>query len=283
MKEENPKAGLSAVEETLFLPLWARAKDAEMANPILGDTFARDIVAGIDYDFTKMEREQTESHMIIWPTRALNFDNIIRKFLDLYNDAAVVNLGAGLDTTFQRIDNKRVLWINIELPDVAALRQNLIPDSERETTIAKSIFDFTWINDIAQKMKDRFIMFMAAGVLCYFEGSEVEALFRKLADGYPGAHFIFDAFSRFSMWATNLTIMSKKGIDSSARLKWHLNKASSLRKWVSSIRMIDEHSMILNIKPGRDWDKKVIRDLKIAKALRMNRLYRMVHVQFTEI
>ena len=86
----------------------------------------------------------------------------------------VVNIGAGLDTTFQRVGQGTVLWINIDLPDVAAMRQKLIrhqliPDSEREMTIAKSVFDFTWIDDISRWTKDRSIMFMAAGVLMYFE------------------------------------------------------------------------------------------------------------------
>lgn len=76
--------------------------------------------------------------------------------------------------------------------------------------------------------------------------------------------------------------MSKKGIGSKARLKWHLGKASLLKKWDSAIRVIEEYSMISAIEPDEDWDKKVVRDLKIAKALRMNRLYRMVHVQFNE-
>ena len=38
------KIDLGAVEETLVLPLWARAKDAEKRDPIVNDTFARDIV-----------------------------------------------------------------------------------------------------------------------------------------------------------------------------------------------------------------------------------------------
>jgi O-methyltransferase involved in polyketide biosynthesis len=282
MKEKNHEIDLSSVEETLFLPLWARAKDAEKENPILGDSYARNIVAGIDYDFSKIETEQTENHKIIWPIRALNFDTIIRKFLEQFSEAIVINLGAGLDTSFQRLDNGKVQWFNIELPDVAALRQKLIPDSERETTIGNSIFDFTWKDDISRQTKGRSVMFMAAGVLCYFEDSEVKALFHKLADFFPGAHFIFDAFSRFSIWATNLTIMSKKGIDSSARLKWHLNKASRLKKWINTIQVLEEYSMLSAIEPDEDWDKKVVRDLKIAKALRMNRFYRIVHVQFSE-
>jgi len=40
--------------------------------------------------------------------------------------AVVVNIGAGLDSTFQRVDPGTVRWINIDLPDVVAMRQKLI-------------------------------------------------------------------------------------------------------------------------------------------------------------
>lgn len=189
----------------------------------------------------------------------------------------VINIGAGLDTTFKRVDNGSVLWINIELPDVAALRQELITDSEREKTIAKSLFDFTWMDDVAPQINGRSMLFMAAGVLCYFEPDEVETLFRKLADAYPSAHVLFDAMSRFTVWFSNRAIIKKSGMDSSARLKWHLKRASSLRRWVDTIKIIEEYPMFSRVPIKEDWSKKLVRDIKIAGRLR---LYNMVHVQF---
>jgi len=200
MKNRDIKIDLGAVQETLILPLWARAKEMEKQNPIVYDTYASDIVARIDYDFSRIEAGKVAEHQIVWAIRAYNFDNIVKKFLAQYSNAMVINTGAGLDTTFQRVDDGKVLWINIDLPDVAALRQKLIPDSEREMTIAKSVFDFTWMDDISQQTKGRSIMFMAAGVLCYFQAQQVEILFRKIAEAFPSAHFIFDAMSWFTAW-----------------------------------------------------------------------------------
>ena len=123
MNNRNIKVELGAVQETLILPLWARAKDAEKKEPILGDTYARNIVSRIDYDFSKIETKQTANHQLVWPIRAYNFDSCVREFLAHNKSALVINIGAGLDTTFQRVDNGKILWINIDLPDVAALRQ----------------------------------------------------------------------------------------------------------------------------------------------------------------
>lgn len=276
MNEQDLKIELGAVEETLVIPLWARAKDAETNDPILNDTYARDIVAKIDYDFEKIESTQTASHQLVWPVRAYNFDNSIREFLKHNSNAEVVNIGAGLDTTFKRIDNGSVLWINIDLPDVVLLRQKLIPDSERERTIAKSVFDFTWMDDINLLIKGRSTMFMAAGVLCYFEAREVKSLFCKLSDAYPKAHVIFDAMSRLTVWGANRDIMKKSGMDASVRLKWHLKRASRLKKWVDTIEVVEEYPMFSKLPRKADWNKKLVRGMRIADLLR---LYNMVHVQ----
>ena len=150
-----------------MLPLWARARETEKNNPIVCDTYAKKIVETIDYDFSQIEEGHMADHQGVWAIRAYNFDNIIETFLANNSRAVVVNIGAGLDTTFQRVDEGTVLWINIDLPDVVALRQKLIPDSEREMTIAKSIFDFTWIDDISRWTKGRSILFMAAGVYMF--------------------------------------------------------------------------------------------------------------------
>lgn len=276
LKDRDIKIDLGAVQTTLLLPLWARAKEAEKKNPIICDSYARDLVARIDYDFSGIEAGLTEEHQLVWPIRAYNFDNIVQTFLAQNSNAVVVNMGAGLDTTFQRVDNGSVLWINIDLPDVAALRQRLVPDSEREITIAKSLFDFTWIDDIAPQKKDRSILFMAAGVFCYFTASQVETLFRKLAGAYPSAHVVFDAMSRLTVWGANREIIKKTGMDSKALMKWHLKKASRLGKWVDTIKVVEEYPMFSKVQTRDDWSKKVVRGIRISDFLRM---YNMVHVQ----
>jgi len=276
MKNRNIKIDLGAVQETLLLPLWARAKEMEKKNPIIYDSYAKDIIAKIDYDFSKIEEGKVADHQIVWTIRAYNFDNIVKTFLAHNNSALVVNIGAGLDTTFQRIDDGKVLWINIDLPDVVALRQKLIPDSEREMTIAKSVFNFTWMDDITQQKTGRSLLFMAAGVLCYFGVQQVEILFHKLAKAYPSAHFIFDAMSWFTAWGTNREIMKDSGMDSSALIRWHLKRASHLRKWVATIKVIEEYPMLSRLPAKNDLSKKMIWGLKI---IGLFRLYNMVHVQ----
>lgn len=280
MTDKKLRIELSGVQETLILPLWARARETEKEEPLVKDFYAKDILSRIDYDFSKIEKGQTANHQLIWPIRAYNFDICLRRFLNDIENVIVVNIGAGLDTTFRRIDNGSLLWINLDLPDVADIRQQLIPDSEREKTIAKSVFDFTWIDDVAKIRQDRPLLLMAAGILCYFTEDENRSLFCKLAEVYPMSHFIFDAMSRFAVKSTNWAIMKKSGMDAIARLKWHLNHAARLNKWIDTLKVIEEYSMFAGIHPGKDWDKKTILDYRIMMFLRMQNMYKMIHVQF---
>ena len=279
MNNQDIKIDLGTVQETLMIPLWARARETEKNNPVVYDTYAKNIIERIDYDFSQIEAGHMADHQGVWAIRAYNFDNIIEVFLANNSRAVVVNIGAGLDTTFQRVDEGTVLWINIDLPDVVALRQKLIPDSEREMTIAKSIFDFTWIDDISRWTKGRSILYMAAGVLCYFEAQEVEILFRKLAETYPASHVIFDSMSWLPAWGSNREIkkiMKNRRMDSSSLIKWHLKRASGLRKWVDTIKIVEEYPMLSKVPVRNDFSKKEIWQIKIVSLFRF---YNMIHVQ----
>jgi O-methyltransferase involved in polyketide biosynthesis len=249
-----------------MLPLWARAREAEKDNPVVSDPFAKKIMERIDYDFSQIEESHMADNQGVWAIRAYNFDNIVKAFLANNSGAVVVNFGAGLETTFQRVDEGTVRWINMDLPDVVALRRKLIPDSEREMTIAKSIFDFTWIDDISRWTKGRSILFMAAGVLCYFEAREMEILFRKLAETYPSSHVIFDSMSWLPAWGSNREIkksMKNSEMDASTLIKWHLKKASGLRKWVDTIKIVEEYPMLSKVPARNDFNRKELWQIKI--------------------
>ena len=57
MEKGKIKINLGPIQETLLLPLWARAKETEKEKPIIKDIYARDIINRIDYDFSKIESE----------------------------------------------------------------------------------------------------------------------------------------------------------------------------------------------------------------------------------
>ena len=82
--------------------------------------------------------------------------------------------------------------------------------------------------------------------------------------------------SRLTVWGANREIIKKTGMDSKALMKWHLKRASRLRKWVDTIKVVEEYPMFSKVPTRNDWSKKVVRGIRISDFLR---LYNMVHVQ----
>jgi O-methyltransferase involved in polyketide biosynthesis len=100
--------------------------DAATEQPILGDRFAADAVSRIDYDFAALKLSRGGE--ITLPMRALHFEQWTRVFLAAQPESTVLHLGCGLDARVFRVDpGPRVRWIDVDLPDVIALRGRLYP------------------------------------------------------------------------------------------------------------------------------------------------------------
>ena len=81
----------------------------------------------------------------------------------------MVNIGAGLDAMFYRIDNGLIHWYGLDLPVVIEMRKQLFPEPNRVKCIAKSLLDQSWFEDITYTEDGVFMI--ADGVLQSFEES----------------------------------------------------------------------------------------------------------------
>src|SRR4051794_1921336 len=130
-------SSLGEIQETLLITLWARAAESRQSRPILEDPRAVEIVDEIDYDFDRFGRET----VITQPTacvRATVFDRWVRQFMSEHPDGVIVEIGAGLDTRFERLDNGRVRWFDLDMPDSMAVRKRFFHETERRTFITGS-------------------------------------------------------------------------------------------------------------------------------------------------
>jgi O-methyltransferase involved in polyketide biosynthesis len=73
--------------------------------------------------------------------RVREFDRCALAFLGEHPAGVVVDIGCGLDTRFERLDNGQLEWVGLDLPDVIALRKQLLPEMPRTRLIACSALD----------------------------------------------------------------------------------------------------------------------------------------------
>ena len=180
--EGKHQVRLGAVQETLFIPLAARALETQRKHPVLRDPRAVEMVRSIDYDAAKYGRG-AGGFVTILRTAVIDF--WVRAFLAAHPAATVVELGTGLNTRFERVDNGQVHWFDLDLPDTIDLRRTFFTDTERCRMVAASVLDEDWLPVVAQSRGPYF--FVADGVLVYLPEDQVMATLGRIAARPPRA------------------------------------------------------------------------------------------------
>jgi O-methyltransferase involved in polyketide biosynthesis len=173
---------LSGVPETMLIPMYARAVESRKEHRVIDDQAAVEMVDRLDYDFSKFDKGK----MSLWGcvARTIIFDRELKKYIANHPECVCINIGCGLDTRFRRVDNGKIVWCNLDLPSVIDLRKELLPDQEREISIAESVFDDTWVDKVPKKQNTVFII---EGVLMYFTEEQVKNLFSMIRKHFPNA------------------------------------------------------------------------------------------------
>jgi len=262
------KIDLNSIEKTLLVPLWGRAKLSRASNPLLNDIKAIELVELIDYDFSTIDRitSQTSTALpvnvddtvdlagyLMYVARAKQFDDKIKAYITEHPRTSVVNIGAGLDTTFYRLDNGAIHWYDLDLPNVIAIRKQLLEEPDRTACISKSLLDMSWCKDIEHT--DDGVFMIAGGVLPYFEEPQVKNFFLSLADNFPGGEIVFDVTSQLSaiVMSLNAWRMEIEG----AQVKWAVKDANEVAQWDTRIRVIEQFPYFRGIPRDPAWGEEI--------------------------
>ncbi len=227
---EKAKITLSPEQETLLIPLYAKA---QTGNPLFFDSSARDILERVDYDFTRLRVPYKT--VVLVCQRAKKLDAVARAFLAEHANGVVLHLGCGLDSRFWRVDNGQAEWYDLDMPPVIDLRRKFYAGQERYHLIASSVSDLDWINAVAAV--DRPVLIVAEGLLMYLSESDVKRLVLRLREVFPGCRLIADVFSRMTARsATQHPSLKRTG----ASIGWGIDDPRELESWGQGIRLLEE-------------------------------------------
>ncbi len=230
------KVNLGITQETLLIPLWARAVELEQKNPIIKDPKSAQILQEIDYDFNKFAK--AKSSQVGCCLRGLILDNLVRNYLKENPTGPIVEIGAGLNTRFERVDNGEVRWFDLDLPDSMAVRQQFFEETERRHFISGSALDTDWIERVKADA-EKPLMFLAEGVLMYLSQEQVKQLFANLSNYFPGSWLAFDSVSPF-------IVKNQKHHDSlrhtSAKFDWGIEDIRLIKNWDSRYEVMEVYT-----------------------------------------
>jgi O-methyltransferase involved in polyketide biosynthesis len=202
---------LSGVAETLLIPLYNRAMESQRPDAIMKDEKAVALVKQMSYDFDQVRKIRVfEANKVARIMLTREIDRYARDFLSRHPEAVVVHIGCGLDSRFERVDNGKVEWYDLDLPDVIGLRRKFIGDEgERYHLLGCSVLDDAWLETLKVHSQRPFL-FLAENVFVYFKEAQVKTLVLRLRDHFPGAELVFDGWTPFFVWLGNRQLSRSK-------------------------------------------------------------------------
>ena len=205
----------NTVQETLVIPLYGRKLCTEQFPNLFRDDKAVELINRLDYDFGALEKQsKSMAHRFGALEVAMRENDLMieaKEYLKERPSAALINLGCGLDQTAENCDNGLCLIYNIDLPDVIAVRDELLPGTERIRNVAADLNDLSWFDKIDA---ENGVCFLAAGVFYYFRTEQIKKLINAMALRFPGGKLVFDSANRRAVKIMLKTWVKEAGITS---------------------------------------------------------------------
>jgi O-methyltransferase involved in polyketide biosynthesis len=235
---ENQIQSLNGVSETLLIPLYNRAIEAQHPDAIMKDEKAVALVTQMGYDFEQVRKIRThEGNKIARIMLTRQMDCFSRDFLIQHPEGVVVHIGCGLDSRFDRVDNGKVVWYDLDLPNVIEIRRKFIgKESGRYHLLGCSVLENTWL-DVVKVHSPRRILFIAENVFVYFMEEQVKSLVLSLLSHFPGAELVFDGWTQFMIWLGNRQLSNSKF---AGLLHWGFWSHRTIESWGEGIHMLNQ-------------------------------------------
>ena len=200
----------NTVQETLIIPLYARKVCSELYPNLYQDETAVRLINEIDYDFSDADKnarslmQRFGSLEVAMRQNDLAWE--VRDYLKTHPNAAVVNLGCGLDSTGRSCDNGSCKIYNLDFPDVIAVRNELLPAGEREENIPCDLNNTEWFSPI--DASGGVLVFDAANRTAVKMIAKTWLKSAKIKD--VGAYFaVSDAPKEIGAWDSRLQVSSR--------------------------------------------------------------------------
>lgn len=258
---------LKGVPETLLIPLWARAAETKEQKPIIQDEKAVEMVEQIDYDFSKFNGSWMTQTGVSVRTEIL--DREVKKFINEHPDGVIINIGCGLDTRYFRVDNGKIRWYDLDLPEAISIRKEFFQESDKYKMLGKSVFDYSWVEDV--ETEGRQVLFLAEGVLMYFTEQEIVGLIDNLTKLFSQAHMLFEMLPRMLVKGSRKHETLR---ETEAKFQWGIHSGKDMELLNSRIRFIEEWNFFDYYRNRWKW----LGWLALIPAFRNNFNDRIVHI-----
>jgi len=174
---------LGDVQTTALIPLAVKANETLRKNARIKDKKAVEIIRTLNINTEQYDKFMSHEGVI---ARTIMLDRQLKGIIKKHPDTVVVNVGAGFDDRFSRMDNGRILWFDLDLPDAIAARRKAFPERDRVTMIAGSALEDEWCEQVKNSLADRKSkpVFIAEGLFMYLTIEQIRTFLEVLKNNF---------------------------------------------------------------------------------------------------
>ena len=175
---------LGDVQTTALIPLAVKASETLRKNARIRDNMAVDIIRTLNIDTAKYDKFMSHEGIV---ARTIMLDRQLKGIIKRDPDTVIVNVGAGFDDRFSRVDNGKILWFDLDLPDAIAARRKAFPERERVTMIAGSALEDSWCGQVKEALAGRKSkpVIIAEGLFMYLTLDQIRTFLEVLKNNFP--------------------------------------------------------------------------------------------------
>jgi O-methyltransferase involved in polyketide biosynthesis len=246
-------AELQGVLRTLLIPLAARAHAAKVF-PVLDpqDQFAQAALEATGTEVQTSAADLATLVNVLWRTGRIK--ELGRAFFEQHPQSPGVNLGAGMAHHFQWLSTGQNSWLDVDLPEVIALRQSLLDDvSPRSQHQAADLTHPGWWKrlDLPPGPHRKPVLLVCEGVLMYFQPAQVRQIVREIADNAPAdSELLVDFMSPLGM-AHSLIPNACETPD--APFQWGVHNGQEIAEIHPRLELLAQHSVSEAYGWGATW------------------------------
>ena len=237
-----------AVPSTLRISLAGRALgDALFPAMAINDRFAAATLQAIGDDGTRWATDRYSMWGVLARTRFLC--DQARGFMQRYPDAHFVNIGCGLSQYFQWLDNGQTRMTDADLPEVIAVREQLLPPlNARHRVLPVDVAQPDWWQQLQLPGRDaRPLFLMMEGVSMYLALDQIQGVLHTVGEQAPaGSVMVLDAFCYA---ATGKALWHPSLRQTGASLRWGLRRQSEFEEAHERLHLVQTHDVMA----GYDW------------------------------
>ncbi|WP_299464260.1 class I SAM-dependent methyltransferase [uncultured Microscilla sp.] len=167
-------------------------------------------------------------------------DQAVKTFIQAHPQGTIINLGAGLDNRFFRLDNGLITWYDIDVPDTIELRQTFFGTNERYKLISGNIFSKSLFRHLPPQASTLLII---EGLAMYYPEHKIKALLQHICRHFSSCEILLEVI--------HPEVMNKVAYNTpNLPLKWAIDDLKKIEQWHPKVFLANElHHFTQGIPP----------------------------------